>query len=116
KLLLYTDAEGNHSLVSGLIQDVDIWNNNGVIFVVPDGEIYINKILSRITKAWRQSQEEHYNAMPCGTSRDNWIKLVKHWFSGKGQYMLEYGKEARASQCHIHIYGGKSYANIRSDY
>ncbi|KAL2893667.1 Uridine 5'-monophosphate synthase [Bienertia sinuspersici] len=50
-------------------------------FVIPDGEIYINKILSRIAKVWRQyksylksvyfkpqqrSQEEHYNAIPCG--------------------------------------------------
>ncbi|KAL2897404.1 Inhibitory regulator protein IRA2 [Bienertia sinuspersici] len=69
-------------------------------FVIPDGEIYINKILSRIAKAWRQykshlksvyfkpqerSQEEHYNAMPGGISRDNWRKLVKFWFSEKGQ-------------------------------
>ncbi|KAL2943345.1 putative serine/threonine-protein kinase gdt8, partial [Bienertia sinuspersici] len=50
-------------------------------FVIPDGEIYINKILSRVAK-----------------------------------YMLECGKEARASQCHIHISSGKSFANIRADY
>ncbi|KAL2933183.1 Ribosomal RNA-processing protein 8 [Bienertia sinuspersici] len=90
-------------------------------FVIPDGEIYINKILSRIAKAWRQYkshlklvyfkpqerlQEEHYNAMPGGISRDNWRKL----------YMSECGKEARASRSHIHISGGKSYANIRADY
>ncbi|KAL2930864.1 Lysine-specific demethylase 9 [Bienertia sinuspersici] len=186
------DAKGNHSLVSGSIQAVDIWNNNGVRyyvqfnefhqpirkggqllvkligsiakqerfcpvgeldwhhiddvlladmineirdrFVIPDGEIYINKILSRIAKVWRQykshlkslyfkpqekSQEEHYNSIPCGISRDNWRKLVKYWFSEKGQvmqYMSECGKEARASQCHIHISGGKSFANIRADY
>ncbi|KAL2931656.1 Protein translocase subunit SecA [Bienertia sinuspersici] len=158
------DGEGNHSLVSGSIQAIDIWNNNGVSiakqerfcpvgeldwhhidevlladmineirdrFVIPDGEIYINKILSCIAKAWRQykshlksvyfkpkerSQEEHYNAMPGGISRDNWRKLVKFWFSKKGQYMSECGKEARASQSHIHISGGKSYANIRADY
>ncbi|KAL2894235.1 DNA repair and recombination protein RadA [Bienertia sinuspersici] len=99
-------------------------------FVIPDGEIYINKILSHIAKVWRQykshlkslyfkpqerSQEEHYNTIPCGISRDNWRKLVKYWFSEKGQYMSEYGKEARASQCHIHTFGGKSYANIRAD-
>ncbi|KAL2933404.1 hypothetical protein RDABS01_016523 [Bienertia sinuspersici] len=172
------DGEGNHSLVSGSIQAIDIWNNNGVRyyvqfnelyqpirkggqllvkligsiakqerfcpvgeldwhhidedrFVIPDGEIYINKILSRIAKAWRQykshlksvyfkpqerSQEEHYNATPGGISRDNWRKLVKFWFSEKGQYMSECGKEARASLSHIHISGGKSYANIRADY
>ncbi|KAL2933644.1 Alanine racemase [Bienertia sinuspersici] len=103
-------------------------------FVIPDGEIYINKILSRIAKVWRQykshlkslyfkpqekSQEEHYTSIPCGISRDNWRKLVKYWFSEKGQvmqYMSECGKEARASQCHIHISGGKSFANIRADY
>ncbi|KAL2933279.1 Glutamine synthetase [Bienertia sinuspersici] len=183
------DGEGNHSLVSGSIQAIDIWNNNGVRyyvqfnelyqpirkggqllvkligsiakqerfcpvgeldwhhidevlladmineirdrFVIPNGEIYINKILSRIAKAWRQykshlksvyfkpqerSQEEHYNAMPGGISRDNWRKLVKFWFSEKGQYMSKCGKEARASQSHIHISGGKSYANIQADY
>ncbi|KAL2904398.1 Autonomous transposable element EN-1 mosaic protein [Bienertia sinuspersici] len=100
-------------------------------FVIHDGKIYINKILSCIAKVWRQykshlkslyfkpqerSQEEHYNTIPCGISRDNWRKLVKYWFSEKGQYMSECGKEARASQCHIHIAGGKSYANIRADY
>ncbi|KAL2922994.1 Cytoplasmic dynein 1 heavy chain 1 [Bienertia sinuspersici] len=152
------NAEGNHSLVSGSIQAVDIWNNNGVRyyvqfnelhqpirkggqllvkligsiakhehfcpvgeldwhhiddvfladminvirdrFVIPNGEIYINKILSRIAKVWRQykshlkslyfkpqerSQEEHYNTIPCGISRDNWRKLVKYWFSKKGK-------------------------------
>ncbi|KAL2904322.1 EF-hand domain-containing protein 1 [Bienertia sinuspersici] len=79
-------------------------------FVIPDGEIYINKILSQ------KSQEEHYNSIPCGISRDNWRKLAKYWFSEKGQYMSECGKKARASQCHIHISGGKSFANIRADY
>ncbi|KAL2905720.1 hypothetical protein RDABS01_004430 [Bienertia sinuspersici] len=160
------NAKGNHSLVSGSIQAIDIWNNNGVRyyvqfnelhqpirkggqllvkligsiakqerfclvreldwhhidevlladmikeirgrFVIPDGGIYINKILSFIVKVWRQcisylksvyfkpqqrSQEEHHNAIPC-----------------------ECGKEACASQCHIHISGGKSYANIQADY
>ncbi|KAL2925830.1 Serine/threonine-protein phosphatase 2A activator 1 [Bienertia sinuspersici] len=111
------DAEGNHSLVSGSIQAVDIWNNNSVRyyvqfnefhkpirkgsqllvkligsiakkerfcpvgeldwhhidedrFVIPDGEIYINKILSQ------KSQEEHYNSIQCGISRDSWRKLL----------------------------------------
>ncbi|KAL2934574.1 putative pectinesterase/pectinesterase inhibitor 12 [Bienertia sinuspersici] len=159
------DAEGNHSLVSGSIQAVDIWNNNGVRyyvqfnelhqpirkggqllvkfigsiakqerfcpvgeldwhlidevlladminvirdrFVKPDGEIYINKILSRIAKVWRQykshlkslyfkpqerSQEEHYNTIPCGISRDNWRKLAKYWFSEKWQYLAKGGR------------------------
>ncbi|KAL2921439.1 Protein HIRA [Bienertia sinuspersici] len=154
------DAEGNHSLVSGSIQAVDIWNNNGVRyyvqfnelhqpirkggqllvkligsiakqerycpvgeldwhhidevllavminvirdrFVIPDGEIYINKILSRIAKVWRQykshlkslyfkpqerSQEEHYNTIPRGISRDNWRKSVKYWLSEKGSFI-----------------------------
>ncbi|KAL2944026.1 Peptide methionine sulfoxide reductase A4 chloroplastic [Bienertia sinuspersici] len=166
------DAEGNHSLVSGSIQAVDIWNNNGVRyyvqfnelhqpirkggqllvkligsiakqerfcpvgeldwhhidevlladminvirdrFVIPDGEIYINKILSRIAKVWRQykshlkslyfkpqerSQEEHYNTIPCGISRDNWRKLVKYWFSEKGQ-ILPAKKLYRAEEYH----------------
>ncbi|KAL2898071.1 Inosine triphosphate pyrophosphatase [Bienertia sinuspersici] len=74
-------------------------------FVIPDGEIYINTILSLYFKPQQRSQEEHYNAIPCGISHDNWRKL----------YMSECGKEARASQCH-HISGGKSYANIRADY
>ncbi|KAL2921542.1 Glutathione hydrolase 3 [Bienertia sinuspersici] len=34
------DAEGNHSLVSGSIQAVDIWNNNGVRYYVQFNELH----------------------------------------------------------------------------
>ncbi|KAL2900773.1 Glutathione hydrolase 3 [Bienertia sinuspersici] len=91
-------------------------------FVIPDGEIYINRILSRIAKAWRQyksqlksvyfkpqerSQEEHYNSMPGGTSRDNWRKLVKFLFSEKGQED-KHGEEMSLVQLYEDV-------NIRKD-
>ncbi|KAL2904101.1 Tegument antigen [Bienertia sinuspersici] len=71
-----------------------------------NGITYKSHLKSVCFKQQERSQEEHYNAIPCGISRDNWRKL----------YMSECGKEARASQCHIHISGGKSYANICANY
>ncbi|KAL2930844.1 Glycogen phosphorylase [Bienertia sinuspersici] len=93
-----------HHIIEVLL--ADMINEIRDHFVIPDGEIYINKILSLYFKPQERSQEEHYNAIPCGISRDNWRKL----------YMSECGKEARASQCHIHISSGKSYAYMRVDY
>ncbi|KAL2904981.1 Glutamine synthetase [Bienertia sinuspersici] len=81
-------------------------------FVILDGEIYINKILSRIAKAWRQ-YKSHLKSVyfePQERSQEEHYIMLCH------VYMSECGKEARASQCHIHISGGKSYANIRANY
>ncbi|KAL2930488.1 Replicase polyprotein 1ab [Bienertia sinuspersici] len=55
------DVEGNHSLVSGSVQAVDIWNNNGVRYYVQFNELYqpirkgqlLVKLIGSITKQER---------------------------------------------------------------
>ncbi|KAL2893857.1 CDP-diacylglycerol pyrophosphatase [Bienertia sinuspersici] len=143
------DTEGNHSLVSGSIQAVDIWNNNGgqllvklfgsiakhesfcpvgeldwhqideVLlanmineisdrFVVPNGEIYINKILSRIAKAFRHYKSHlksvYFRPQERSQEENYWRKLVKHWFFGKGQkFMFEYKIRQNAEKKHVQV-------------
>ncbi|KAL9226113.1 hypothetical protein vseg_001963 [Gypsophila vaccaria] len=57
-----------------------------------------------------------HEAGPTGHPRDSWIHLVDYWYSEKGKRLVEYGKEARASQNHVHTTGCTSYANIRADF
>ncbi|KAL2904129.1 Chaperone SurA, partial [Bienertia sinuspersici] len=138
------DAEGNHSLVSGSIQAVDIWNNNGVRYYVQFNELHqpnqkggqlLVKLIGSTAKQecfcpvgeldWHHIDEVLLADM-INVIRDRFLipdgeiyiksfhVLLK--FGGSTKYMSECGKEARASLCHIHISGGKSYANIRADY
>ncbi|KAL2900362.1 Dynein heavy chain 5 axonemal, partial [Bienertia sinuspersici] len=64
----------------------------------------------------KKTHEQHYDLVPSGHSRSDWIKLVDHWFSPKGQKLSQIGKEVRSLQCQAHIMGSNSYANLRADY
>ncbi|XP_074299010.1 uncharacterized protein LOC141630012 [Silene latifolia] len=96
-------------------------------FVIPDGDGYDKGILKRVGKSVRQyrhdlkkaffkpltkTREEICRAVPDGVPRDSWIRLVDYWYSEKGKKFAECGKEARASQNHVHTTGSTSYANI----
>ncbi|KAL2938471.1 Potassium channel toxin alpha-KTx 15.8 [Bienertia sinuspersici] len=64
----------------------------------------------------KKTHEQHYDLVPSGHSRSDWIKLVDHWFSPKGQKLSQIGKEARSLQFQAHTMGSNSYANLRADY
>ncbi|KAL2894934.1 SPBc2 prophage-derived uncharacterized protein YopZ [Bienertia sinuspersici] len=69
-------------------------------FIIPDDEVYDTLAQQRVGKCWRhykhelkktffqpdkKTHEQHYDLVPSGHSRSDWIKLVDHWFSPKGQ-------------------------------
>ncbi|KAL2937268.1 SAGA-associated factor 73 [Bienertia sinuspersici] len=83
-------------------------------------EVYDKLALQRVDKYWRhykhelkktffqpekKTQEQHYDPLPSGHTTNDWIKLVNHWFSEKGQKLSQIGKEARSLQCQTHIMG-----------
>ncbi|KAL2931131.1 Mitogen-activated protein kinase 2 [Bienertia sinuspersici] len=93
--------------------------------------LLINFSQQRVGKCWRhykhelkktffqpdkKTHEQHYDLVPSGHSRSDWIKLVDHWFSPKGQKLSQIGKEARSLQFQAHTMGSNSYANLRADY
>ncbi|KAK9705311.1 hypothetical protein RND81_07G047300 [Saponaria officinalis] len=100
-------------------------------FVLPNGDGYDEGILKRVGKSVRQyrhylkktffkpttkNREEIYQAGPSGVPLDSWIHLVDYWYSEKGKKFSQCGKEARASQNHVHTTGSTSYANIRAEF
>ncbi|XP_074297998.1 uncharacterized protein LOC141628798 [Silene latifolia] len=100
-------------------------------FVIPDGDGYDKGILKRVGNSVRQyrhdlkktlfkptkkTKQEIYQTKPGGVPLDSWIHLVDYWYSDKGKKFSEYGKEARASQNHVHTTGSISYANIRAEF
>ncbi|KAL2896488.1 hypothetical protein RDABS01_038272, partial [Bienertia sinuspersici] len=104
-------------------------------FIILNDEVYDKLALQRVDKYWRhykhelkktffhpdkKTKEQHYDLVPSGYTSNDWIKLVNHWFSPKGQLLLyklsQMGKEARSLQCQTHIMGSNSYANMRADY
>ncbi|KAL2892640.1 hypothetical protein RDABS01_008549 [Bienertia sinuspersici] len=100
-------------------------------FIIPNDEVYDKLALQRVDKYWRhykhelkktffhpdkKTKEQHYDPVPSGHTTNDWIKLVNHWFSPKGQKLSQMGKEARSLQCQTHIMGSNSYANMRADY
>ncbi|KAL2897397.1 hypothetical protein RDABS01_039180 [Bienertia sinuspersici] len=100
-------------------------------FIIPNDEVYDKLALQRVDKYWRhykhelkktffhpdkKTKEQHYDPVPSGHTSNDWIKLVNHWFSPKGQKLSQMGKEARSLQCQTHIMGSNSYANMRADY
>ncbi|KAL2924266.1 SAGA-associated factor 73 [Bienertia sinuspersici] len=100
-------------------------------FIIPDDEVYDTLAQQRVGKCWRhykhelqktffqphkKTHEQHYDLVPSGHSRSDWIKLVDHWFFPKGQKLSQIGKEARSLQCQVHTMGSNSYANLRADY
>ncbi|KAL2922621.1 Cadherin EGF LAG seven-pass G-type receptor 2 [Bienertia sinuspersici] len=110
---------------------VQIVNKMREHFIIPDDEVYDTLAQQRVGKCWRhykhelkktffqpdkKTHEQHYDLVPTGHSRNDWIKLVDHWFSPKGQKLSQIGKEARSLQCQVHTMGSNSYANLRADY
>ncbi|KAL2900882.1 hypothetical protein RDABS01_025964 [Bienertia sinuspersici] len=100
-------------------------------FIIPNDEVYDKLALQRVDKYWRhykhelkktffhpdkKTKEQHYDPVPSGHTSNDWIKLVNHWFSPRGQKLSQMGKEARSLQCQTHIMGSNSYANMRADY
>ncbi|KAL2923167.1 DNA replication licensing factor mcm4, partial [Bienertia sinuspersici] len=86
---------------------VQIVNKMREHFIIPDDEVYDTLAQQRVGKCWRhykhelkktffqpdkQTHEQHYDLMPSGHSRSNWIKLVDHWFSPKG-HEAKHGKK-----------------------
>ncbi|KAL2937104.1 DNA replication licensing factor mcm4, partial [Bienertia sinuspersici] len=79
---------------------VQIVNKMREHFIIPDDEVYDTLAQQRVGKCWRhykhelkktffqpdkKTHEQHYDLVPSGHSRSDWIKLVDHWFSPKGQ-------------------------------
>ncbi|KAL2923607.1 M-phase phosphoprotein 9 [Bienertia sinuspersici] len=100
-------------------------------FIIPNDEVYDKLALQRVDKYWRhykhelkktffqpekKTQEQHYDPVPSGHTTNDWIKLVNHWFSEKGQKLSQIGKEPRSLQCQTHIMGANSYVNLQTDY
>ncbi|KAL2933428.1 hypothetical protein RDABS01_016547 [Bienertia sinuspersici] len=90
---------------------VQIVNKMREHFIIPDDEVY-----DTLAQQHKKTHEQHYDLVPSGHSRSDWIKLVDHWFSPKGQKLSQIGKEARSLQCQVHTMGSNSYANLRADY
>ncbi|KAL2928769.1 hypothetical protein RDABS01_028876, partial [Bienertia sinuspersici] len=78
----------------------DVEKNLKEHFIIPDDEVYDTLAQQRVGKCWRhykhelkktffqpdkKTHEQHYDLVPSGHSRSDWIKLVDHWFSPKGQ-------------------------------
>ncbi|KAL2923551.1 SPBc2 prophage-derived uncharacterized protein YopZ [Bienertia sinuspersici] len=110
---------------------VQIVNKMREHFIIPDDEVYDTLAQQRVGKCWRhykhelkktffqpdkKTHEQHYDLVPSGHSRSDWIKLLDHWFSPKGQKLSQIGKEACLLQCQVHTMGSNSYANLRADY
>ncbi|KAL2934501.1 Cysteine--tRNA ligase [Bienertia sinuspersici] len=110
---------------------VQIVNKMREHFIIPDDEVYDTLAQQRVGKCWRhykhelkksffqpdkKTHEQHYDLVPSGHSRSDWIMLVDHWFSPKGQKLSQIGKEARSLQYQVHTMGSNSYANLRADY
>ncbi|KAL2901804.1 L-arabinose isomerase [Bienertia sinuspersici] len=110
---------------------VQIVNKMREHFIIPDDEVYDTLAQQRVGKCWRhykhelkktffqpdkKTHEQHYDLVPSGHSRSDWIKLVDHWFSPKGQKLSQIGKEVRSLHCQVHTMGSNSYANLRADY
>ncbi|KAL2894904.1 DNA replication licensing factor mcm4 [Bienertia sinuspersici] len=110
---------------------VQIVNKMREHFIIPDDEVYDTLAQQRVGKCWRhykhelkktffqqdkKTHEQHYDLVASGYSRSDWIKLVDHWFSPKGQKLSQIGKEARSLQCQVHTMGFNSYANLWVDY
>ncbi|KAL2943988.1 Phosphate regulon sensor protein PhoR [Bienertia sinuspersici] len=85
-------------------------------FIISNDEVYDKLALQRLKKTFfqpeKKTQEQHYDPVPSGHTTNDWIKLVNHWFSEKGQKLSQIGKEARSLQCQTHIMGANSYANF----
>ncbi|KAL2933225.1 Sterol 3-beta-glucosyltransferase, partial [Bienertia sinuspersici] len=79
---------------------VQIVNKMREHFIIPDDEVYDTLAQQRVRKCWRhykhelkktffqpdkKTHEQHYDLVPSGHSRSDWIKIVAHWFSSKGQ-------------------------------
>ncbi|KAL2927414.1 hypothetical protein RDABS01_001792 [Bienertia sinuspersici] len=75
-------------------------------FIILNDEVYDKLALQRVDKYWRhykhelkktffhpdkKTKEQHYDLVPSGYTSNDWIKLVNHWFSPKGQE-AEHGK------------------------
>ncbi|KAL2928792.1 Elongation factor 4 [Bienertia sinuspersici] len=99
--------------------------------MIPDDEVYDTLARQRVGKCWRhykhelkktffqpdkKTHEQHYYLLPSGHSRSDWIKLVDHWFSPKGQKLSQIGKEAHSLQFQAHTMVSNSYANLWADY
>ncbi|KAL2942911.1 Glycine cleavage system H protein [Bienertia sinuspersici] len=93
-------------------------------FIIPDDEVYDTLAQQHVGKCWRhykhelkktffqpdkKTHEQHYDLLPSGHSRSDWIKLVDIKLS-------QIGKEARLLQCQVHTMGSNSYANLQAEY
>ncbi|KAL2943681.1 DNA replication licensing factor mcm4-A [Bienertia sinuspersici] len=106
---------------------VQIVNKMREHFIIPDDEVYDTLAQQRVGKCWRHYKhelkktffqldkkihEQHYDLVPSGHSRSDWIKLVDHWFSPKGQKLSQIGKEARSLQCQVHTMGSRTWKKM----
>ncbi|KAL2899253.1 DNA replication licensing factor mcm4 [Bienertia sinuspersici] len=113
KFLGYIAKMGNYCPLGALtwrkVEDklkFDILKKMREHFIIPNDEVYDKLALQRVDKYWRhykhelkktffqpekKTQEQHYDPVPSGHTTNDWIKLVNHWFSEKGQE-AEHGK------------------------
>ncbi|KAL2933492.1 Dynein heavy chain cytoplasmic, partial [Bienertia sinuspersici] len=99
-------------------------------FIIPNDEVYDKLALQRVDKYWRhykhelkknffhpdkKTKEQHYDPVPSGHTSNDWIKLVNHWFSPKGQKLSQMGKEARSLQCQTHIMASAPSTSCKED-
>ncbi|KAL2905144.1 hypothetical protein RDABS01_003854 [Bienertia sinuspersici] len=107
-------AKMSHYCPIGAITWHDVEKNLKEHFIIPDDEVYDTLSQQHVGKCWRhykhelkktffqpdkKTHEKHYDLVLSGHSRSDWIKLVDHWFSPKGQKFSQIGKEARSLQC-----------------
>ncbi|KAL2935328.1 SPBc2 prophage-derived uncharacterized protein YopZ [Bienertia sinuspersici] len=79
---------------------VQIVNKMREHFIIPNDEMhYKHELKKKFFQPDKKTHEQHYDLVPSGHSRSDWIKLVDHWFSPKGHKLSQIGKEARSLQC-----------------
>lgn len=74
-------------------------------FVIPNGEMFDRTILMKVGKQWkhykytlkmmkfdphRRTKEQIVNDVPHGHTRDNWMRLVEHWYSESSKVILTF--------------------------
>ncbi|KAL2929583.1 Phosphoinositide phosphatase SAC8, partial [Bienertia sinuspersici] len=111
KFLGYIAKMGNYCPLGALtwrkVEDklkFDILKKMKEHFIIPNDEVYDKLALQRVDKYWKhykhelketflqpekKTQEQHYDPVPSGHTTNDWIKLVNHWFSEKGQAKVE---------------------------
>ncbi|KAL2942598.1 Syncytin-2 [Bienertia sinuspersici] len=96
---------------------VQIVNKMREHFIIPDDEVrYKRELKKTFFQPDKKTHEQHYDLVPSGHSRSDWIKLVDHWSHQKDRNYLKLEKRHATLQFQAHTMGSNSYANLRADY